>query len=212
MHVPGIGARLYAAGLFSLLVAFNNASAQAMPGAREFLEAVVKADFEGDALPRIGHVARKPGPRDPNEDSGPSFEVYMLDSDPLVVVSDWRFAGIARGSGAACGTFRFTVLARTAGEGPPSWMSTKARRIRAVKRRQEDVAYCAKFVDGRWMLIDPPLPRVSKTVLLDALGKSEAQVSGNAAHPGSRDPRAVTTVRRVLESLRGQIAVLSALE
>jgi hypothetical protein len=201
---------------FSLwLAAASNsfASANNDADAKAFLEGVVKSDFEGDASPRIGHVIQNHRALEKEDAAGgPAPEVYVLDSDPLVVVTDWKLVALERKASKACGKFSFTVVATTIGEGLPSWESTNARHIRALpKSRSDTVTYCARFNHGAWMLIDAPLPRVSKQLLVSFMQERSARAEKIASKIGDADPRAVKNARRISESLKEQLAVLLSL-
>ena len=61
------------------------------------------------------------------------------------------------------------------------------------------------------MLIDPPLPRVSKEDLISFMQESSARSAKIVSEIRSADPRAVENARRVSESLKEQLAVLLSL-
>jgi len=200
--------------LLWLAVAFHDeASARNGADAKAFLEEVVRSDFAGDASPRIGHVIRNKRASE-KEDStwGPAPEAYVLDGDPLVVVTDWKLVAVEKKAADVCVKFSFTVVATTIGEGLPSWETKSARHIQALpESRSDTVAYCARFKHGIWMLIDPPLPRVSKEDLISFMQESSARSAKIVSEIRSADPRAVENARRVSESLKEQLAVLLSL-
>jgi hypothetical protein len=200
--------------LLWLAVAFHgDASASNDADAKAFLEEVVRSDFAGDASPRIGHVIRNRRASEKEDPTwGPAPEAYVLDGDPLVVVTDWKRVAIEKKAANVCAKFSFTVVAATAGEGLPSWESTTARHIRALpKSRSDTVTYCARFRHGNWMLIDAPLPRVSKEGLISFMQERSARSEEIVSKLRSADPRAVENARRVSESLKEQLAVLLSL-
>ncbi len=182
-------------------------------GGEDFLHHIIQSDFEGDASERIGHVINEDKHKNPGV--GPAFEIFDLDSDPLVVVDDWKFiSSHPKGPSALCAIFRFNVVARTKGEGLPSWEGDKTRTIQAVtSSTSEVVRYCAKNVNGVWMLKKPPLPRVAKKVMISFL-ENEFLIMGSVVKNNlkSSSPRAIRNASVVRDSLKAQLDVLLSLE
>jgi len=180
--------------------------------ALRFLEEVVRADFNGDAFPRIGHVYDELQLLAKGDVKGPSFEVYLLDSDPLVVVDQWEFVGIQTKASLTCGQYRFRIVAETIGSGLPSWITAESRHIRALQPpKRETVAYCLRFDGAKWMLVDPPIPRVGLPHILDAMKDSTARSEKIRSEVKHASPRAILNIQRVADSLREQLSVLESL-
>jgi hypothetical protein len=181
--------------------------------AEEFLRAVVDSDLAGEPDPRVRRVtfstkaARARYEKD--SEAGPLPEAYFLDTDPLVVVRGWKTAFVKIDKAKTCLSADFEVVARTVGRGLPSWMNDQTRHMRrAHSTQQEIIRYCAIKVDGQWMLLDPPLPRVNQSVMEKFLAKKLADAERRMQDVVTNDPRAIKNMRVIRDSLSEQLKVL----
>jgi len=184
----------------------------------DFLLEVVKTDFQGDPSPRIGRVffseeAKQAEYQKALDLSNPVPEAYALDMDPLVIVRDWKIASHhGLGTSTICLVVQFDVLARTTGQGLPSWKKDQSRDINVLGSSQlELVDYCATEVNGKWMLIDPPLPRVERSVMVNALQEALSGAEKRIKEVKTNDPRARKNMTVIRDSLARQLAVLVSL-
>jgi hypothetical protein len=182
-----------------------------MPRARAetpkaFLTRVVSLDFEGNADGRLNRIVDPPA--DPDLAPG----VYLLNESPLVIVDHWEPAGELQSKGeSVCVTFRFLVVARSQGEGMPSWEREEARAlVRIGHPREEEVAYCAVERDGKWKLKQAPDPRVGRLTMLAHLGDELADAERRLAKLKNPDPRALLNTTRIRDWYKRQLDVLSA--
>jgi len=183
-----------------------------------FLAEVVKADLVGDPSPRIGRVrfstaSRQAEYNEARDIGGPVPEAYALDMDPLVVVDDGKIVSQRRlSTSKVCISAEFMVLARTKGEGLPSWNRTTSREIEVLRSRQpERVEYCADRVGGQWLLVDPPIPRVRRDVVVAAIQARLSRAQKIIAEVKTSDPRAIKNMTVVRDSLARQLAALLTL-
>ena len=182
--------------------------------AEEFLRAVVESDLAGDNDPRVRRVtfstqaAKDKHDKDAEADALP--EAYFLQFDPLVVVRGWKMLPLERHGSKTCLTVDFDVVAKTVGRGLPSWMSSRTRRMQKVNLQQpERTRYCSVRVDGQWMLLDPPLPRVEQMAMKHFLEKELADAERRVNLRLSNDPRAIKNMRVISNSLADQLRALN---
>lgn len=187
-------------------------------GPEEFLSNVVKFDFQGDPAPRANRVtfSRKSAQAAYQKaravaDQIP--EIYSLDYDPLVIVSGWKpITPHSYGPSKFCLDVQFTLLARSKGKGLPSWRSSLARKFVVLKSSSiETVRYCAVAINGQWMLVDPPIPRVEKAVVISVLNERLQRVNSQITDGETNDPRAIKNMAVIRDSLASQLAVLESL-
>lgn len=184
----------------------------------EFLINVVKLDFQGDPAPRANRVtfsrnSAQVAYQKARAKSDQIPEVYSLDIDPLMVVSNWKsIAQNSYGSAKFCVDVQFTLLARSKWKGLPSWKSTFARKfVMLDSPTLETVRYCAVAIDGRWLLVDPPVPRVEKAVVIRALQDELKGAERRITEVKTHDSRAIKNMAVIRNYLASQLAVLESL-
>jgi hypothetical protein len=184
----------------------------------EFLTNIVQSDFQGDPAPRANRVtfsdkSAQAAYQKARSRADQIPEIYSLDMDPIMVVSDWKsIIPYNYGTTQSCVDVQFTLLARSQGKNLPSWISNRARKFVALRSPTlETVRYCAVAINGQWMLVDPPLPRVEKAVVIRVL-KEELQSAENRITDGATyDPRAIKNMTVIRDSLASQLAALESL-
>ncbi|MBI3771572.1 MAG: hypothetical protein HY272_02560 [Gammaproteobacteria bacterium] len=127
---------------------------------------LLQSDFDGNSGGRIDKVIyTSPNNnqcRGEKDCSLPAREVFFLDSDPLLIVNAWNIEEIISVDKSHMRIkVNFKVLAKTEGTGTPWWENMSGREIRAIKGQQEQrINYDLALKDGKWKLIDPPMPCV----------------------------------------------------
>ena len=130
-----------------------------------------------------------------------------------MIVSDWKsIAQYNYGPSKFCVDVQFTLLARSKGKGLPSWKSNNARKFVALDSPTfETVRYCAVAIDGQWMLVDPPIPRVGKAVVVSSLQEELKGAVRRITNVKTDNPRAIKNMAVIRDSLASQLAVLESL-
>jgi hypothetical protein len=158
--------RYVAIPTLAMILACGRADADDLKSAENLLITVLTGEFsgvDGSRVAKIVHMSSSPRivgdcacGADPDE--------YFVTADPIVVVSKWDLpphSGTRTEQGV---TFNVTFhdIAVTEGQGMPSSSDEKGRSIVPIQGgKDEVVTYNLVMRDGRWKLLDPPLPRVS---------------------------------------------------
>jgi len=198
--------------LTTIAVALVPLQALGQQGPEDFLHEIIKADLLGDPSPRIGHVRFSNPARQAKYDKAHIAadivpEAYDLTIDPLVIVTDSKLVSMRDEK--RCVSVEFGVFARTRGQGLPSWQGKRGREINIESRQHSElIRYCAVQANGQWMLLDPPIPRVRKDVVVAAVEASLADQEKIIAKLKTNDPRAIKNVTVVRESLQRQLDTL----
>ncbi len=87
--------------------------------------------------------------------------VISLDADPLVVVKKYEYKDILRSNGDVIAVVCFEEIAKTTGKGLPG------RKIVPFAQALKNVKYKLRKINGAWLVVDPPLPRVSIKSIAD---------------------------------------------
>lgn len=205
--------RIFLSPLF--LIASLGTSAEPTQSGVEFLRAIVQADLRGDASARLSRVEYSSATamveyENRRKIGGPVPEVYALDTDPLVVVRDWEVVHISQvSSETSCILVNFETVAKTSGEGLPSWEREESREFIAISPPiMETVSYCAQRTNGVWMLVDPPLPRVNKQAVVAALQAELEAANRRLKGVKTADERAIKNMLRIRDSFARQLRVL----
>lgn len=184
----------------------------------EFLINVVKSDFQGDPASRANRVtfsskSAQTAYKKARTVADSIPEIYYLAYDPLVVVSTWNLVTQRNyGPKKICVEVQFSTLARSKGKGLPSWRSNLAREFVVMNSpASETVRYCAVSINGQWMLVDPPIPRVEKAVVVSALQEELKGAERRITGVKTDNPRAIKNMKVIRDSLANQLAALAAL-
>jgi hypothetical protein len=102
---------------------------------------------------------------------------------PVVIVSTWRLVGFEQSSATdAVGSAEFHVLATTTGDGDDG--DSRCKIVPLSTPHDERVRYRLKLKNGKWLLVDWPLPRVAVAEAVNQLAASMRRLPPPIRHAG----------------------------
>jgi hypothetical protein len=142
-------------------------------GAQRAAEQFCQAEFAGIVDIRQSLVRYSPTRRDLEKAKDPELEglVISIEADPVFVVDSYRITEVTVGKRATA-TILYRRLARSQGEGLPG------RELVPDCRNEDSVKLTLQYAKGRWYIIDPPPPRISREVLIEYYQNSVQQMEG----------------------------------
>ncbi|MFZ6724127.1 hypothetical protein ACO0K2_01395 [Undibacterium sp. MH2W] len=183
----------------------------------EFLLNIVKSDFKGDPEYRGKRVtfSRKSAQAAYEKalelpDIRPEY--YSLDLDPLKIVTDWEvIEQRSFSSKKFCMDVRFTLVAYSIGRGLPPWFSKNTRKFVSLDRPiLETVRYCAVEINNQWMLVDPPIPRVEKVIVVRFFQEKLKDAMHQIDIVKTNRPLGIKNMAVIIASFADQLASLGA--
>lgn len=87
-------------------------------------------------------------------------KVIAFEADPIMVVNSYKIQQIVVNNNKAVANVAYDRIAKSKGHGLPG------RKILSEKVKQEIVELHLINEKGRWLVVDPPLPRISKQALM----------------------------------------------
>jgi hypothetical protein len=160
--------------------------------AREFATRFVEREFLGNGVRyELVKYTLERQKKETERDPELKGSVYEYQFDPLVVVSSFEVRDVRQQGQTAKATVVFRRLARTEGQG------AFERRFIAEPVTEEFVELDLRFEGNQWWVYDPPLPHVSRDVLVRYYER-ELETVGNIVIP----ERAEAVKRLCRESLR----------
>ena len=194
---------------FSIIMIFGRIDATGNGDlSRTVLVQIPQRDFAGDGAFRVGHVIYSHlSPTVGDRCCSVPREAFDARTSPLFVVTSWKLiSDTPLGETRATFTVGYHVVAFTEGDG---YVRSKGavKRFVGIAPRDEVISYNARIVHGRWMLVDPPLPRVGASALLRIIDQEVVSDQKIASRlPGSY-PRngGLFTVIRSMQEQRAQL-------
>jgi len=127
----------------------------------------LEADLEGtDYLDRTEymHLEGERAVRKTGEANRPG--IYDWDTDTIIVVDSYHIQNIQiQTENSAIGVVKFQRVARTQGEG--YGLGVKEPRFFIKENNGDEVVqYSLRKIEGEWKVVNPPLPRVSRCLLI----------------------------------------------
>jgi len=148
-------------------------STYAATNPNSFLSAVLLSDFNGNGTVRVGKVIYSAPPAKVSSDCDciEPPEAYWPDADPLEIATNWRILAVDPVSNRDFkAKVLFQIVATTTGGAKGT---DERRRIVALPHiTQQVIDYRIEDRNGKFYLIDPPLPVVSLNRIIDVLTAS----------------------------------------
>ena len=179
----------------------------------EFLENMLRSDFQGDCSTRTGRIVYSdPFVQDEEQykrgQAAPIDGYYQLDDGGFFLVKDYKIRNAFLNYKSYCSFVVFTVV----GVVKEYNFKEKRRPILIFKKQQKKhIEYCVLKIDGKWMLVDTHIPMVGISPVINDTEKRikslEEQISSlkNTAHDNE-------TKIFIEEKLRGSLYELKILK
>ncbi len=153
------------AGCIISIILFSHAlgiTAENIGGAREFIDNFLKSEFNGGQDNRVDNAVYSPERKKLiKEMYGPlKGEIFFWESEKLCVVDNYKIKDIMINQSKAFVDVKFEEFACTGNKG-----YGRSPLIKTIK--ESVVTYSLENKNGRWLVIDPPIPRISKKALVD---------------------------------------------
>jgi hypothetical protein len=153
-----------------------------------FLAEVLAHDFDGDGAFRVGKAIFTDGlpARVGDECCSEPREVFDAKSDPIELVVKWDFAAAGKVTPQeATVPVHFTAVAETIGFGDSDHNPRRVKPLAAP--RDVTVTYHLQHRGADWVMVNPPLPRVSLFALIhilrDNIQETEEIIKAHATEP-----------------------------
>lgn len=149
----------------------KNKSQQDKLEVKKIIEKYCSSEFYGvpdirlDLITYSAERQKKESARDPELNG----MVIAIEADPLVIVKSYKIISISHKNNSALARVMYETLAKTIGDG------LEARKILPVKET-EIVKFHLIKQGNKWLILDPPIPRISKKAMIEYYEKDIQRV------------------------------------